>query len=304
MDPPKVVNMNDFMARFGHLTPNRLLAGINAVTVENEARSPSSSSNLPKLPKFDYKRALLRSPTTSIRLIDLHPLSANTTSGSSSQSDPVPISCTIYPASLDSLPPFKALSYTWGNTWGTSSSNQTITICNNAFQITSSLFTALRHLRHPTKTIALWIDQICINQNDPEEKSQQVPLMAQIYSGAEEVLVWLGLAADKSNELMDAWHQAGKAAEEWGLDEYLGVGDRLGELGHVFSKTNPEDPKTIAYHNICAKMGPLFDLKALAAWYKRPWFSRVWIVQEFCLGRNTVFVCGKKRVAADLVKFA
>jgi hypothetical protein len=290
--------MDDFMSKFGHLTPNQLLAGMKAVTTKEKTCSLPSSSTLREMPAFDYKRAMLRSPATSIRLIDLHPPAANAVTNASSHTKPAPISCSIFPASLGSLPPFKALSYVWGPP----SRTKHITICNNVFEITSSLFKALQHIRHPTKTITLWIDQICIHQLDPEEKSLQVPLMGQIYRSAEEVLVWLGPAADKSDDLMNVWRQAGQAAMEWGLNEYFG--DRIEELGHVFAKSNPKDPKTIAFHDICAKMGPLFDLKALAAWYKRAWFTRVWIVQEFCLRENTVFICGEKKVPVDFVKLA
>lgn len=56
------------------------------------------------------------------------------------------------------------------------------------FLITPALDTALRHLRHPTETITLWIDQICFDQKNTVEKNAQVPLMSQIYRQAEEVL--------------------------------------------------------------------------------------------------------------------
>jgi hypothetical protein len=57
------------------------------------------------------------------------------------------------------------------------------------YRITLSLATALVHTRHPNETIAFWIGQICINQNDSQEKSEQALLMGQIYSRAEQVLI-------------------------------------------------------------------------------------------------------------------
>lgn len=77
--------------------------------------------------------------------------------------------------------------------------------------ITTSLDSCLRHLRAichrdiPGQSLTLWIDQICIAQSDSHEKGMQVGLMNQVYSRAEQVLVWLGPAASGSDEVMDAW---------------------------------------------------------------------------------------------------
>jgi len=40
--------------------------------------------------------------------------------------------------------------------------------------------------------MTLWIDAICINQGDPEEKNQQLNIMVDIYAEAEETLIWMG----------------------------------------------------------------------------------------------------------------
>jgi hypothetical protein len=102
---------------------------------------------------------------------------------------------------------------------------------------------------------------------------------------------------------MDVWHQVGQKAKVWGMDKYHQKEHFL-EFQRIVSKSNPIDQRTMDFHKICETAGPDFDLKAMIAWYKRPWFSRVWVVQEFCLGRRTVFVCGEKRVAVDLVLLA
>jgi hypothetical protein len=72
--------------------------------------------------------------------------------------------------------------------------------------ITPSLDVALRHLRALSggNATTLWIDQICINQSDVKEKTEQVKVMGRIYRSAEQVRVWLGPAADGSDDLMDA----------------------------------------------------------------------------------------------------
>lgn len=124
--------------------------------------------------------------------------------------------------------------------------------------------------------------------------------MSQIYRGAEQVLIWLGPAADGSDSLMDVWDQVGRKAQAWGLESYY-TKERFLELKRITAKSEPNDRKTVEFHGICQTAGPTFDIKAMNAWYGRPWFSRVWVVQEFCLGGDAVFVCGQRRVSVNLV---
>src|ERR1700760_2367543 len=68
----------------------------------------------------------------------------------------------------------------------------TITINSQAISITPNLHTALLKLRHRQSKRMLWIDALCINQTDVDEKQQQVALMGEIYSRTERCLLWLG----------------------------------------------------------------------------------------------------------------
>jgi hypothetical protein len=77
--------------------------------------------------------------------------------------------------------------------------------------IIPNLEAALRQLRDPQEDRVFWIDAICINQEYDKEKSQQVPMMAQIYSQAANVRIWLGkdeenksgIAMDFINRIID-----------------------------------------------------------------------------------------------------
>ena len=83
---------------------------------------------------------------------------------------------------------YYALSYAWGNPIRNQSS-----LCNGqSLMITSSLLLALSNLRKDHADRYLWVDAICINQNDPEDKSIQVRRMSSIYRDAVAVIVWLG----------------------------------------------------------------------------------------------------------------
>lgn len=106
-------------------------------------------------------------------------------------------------AAESALPAFNALSYTWGS-WDDSTS---ITIVNFDsgeevdFPVTRNLFNALRRIRREEEdVIRLWVDQICINQRNEEEKAWQVRAMGNIYSFAWDVFIWLGDLDDEDLE--------------------------------------------------------------------------------------------------------
>lgn len=127
--------------------------------------------------------------------------------------------------------------------------------------VTQNLESALRHLRN-TRRRVLWIDALSINQGDFAERSEQVMRMGIIFSQAKNVCVWLGPAAENSDEAMDFVDQV----------------SHLGRLDQLVS-----DPDSID------------NWKALAALMRRPWFSRRWIIQEIAFARQATVYCGMKR---------
>ncbi|EMT69299.1 Heterokaryon incompatibility protein 6, OR allele [Fusarium odoratissimum] len=159
--------------------------------------------------------------------------------------------------------------------------------------ITESLETALRYFRKPDEVITLWIDQICINQADNKEKGQQVAMMRIIYSAAKQVLVWLGPAQDGSDELMGAWQDIGQKARDFGLESYMNP--QSYSLVSAWGRNkNPADETAVGFQDLLARtvavFAPLLKQMALKKWFERPYFSRVWIIQEFCLCPETIFV--------------
>ena len=96
-------------------------------------------------------------------------------------------------------PKYIALSYCWGD-----AIHKTWISCNGQrLALTKDLLNAIRKLRRKGETMMLWVDQICINQEDVEERGSQVQLMRKIYKNAANVLIWLGDEADKSNMAME-----------------------------------------------------------------------------------------------------
>ncbi|EPE34326.1 heterokaryon incompatibility protein [Glarea lozoyensis ATCC 20868] len=92
-------------------------------------------------------------------------------------------------------PEYEALSYSWGE----SLSNDSIYINDRSFLVRSNLVTILRYLTKKNVSRMLWVDAICINQNDVAEKNVQVQRMVQIYRQASAMLVWLGEPTETSD---------------------------------------------------------------------------------------------------------
>ncbi|ORY12590.1 heterokaryon incompatibility, partial [Clohesyomyces aquaticus] len=97
------------------------------------------------------------------------------------------ISVQIESSEIDSLPKYEALSYVWGDT----NNSRSIQCNESSLTVTESLYSALNSLRRQEEARLMWIDAICINQDDLEERSLQVTLMREIYLRSNAVIVWL-----------------------------------------------------------------------------------------------------------------
>src|SRR2546421_5214679 len=88
-----------------------------------------------------------------------------------------------------SLVPYDGLSYTWGG----DTKPRHIIYNNSQIDITQNLFEALHQFRKQDRDRSMWVDALCINRSDDEEKFSQIPLMKHIYARATCVMIWLGL---------------------------------------------------------------------------------------------------------------
>lgn len=133
-----------------------------------------------------------------------------------------PVRCTLVKSTIEGNLPYEALSYVWGD----SANPIPVSINGHTLHITRNLDTTLRHLRRrssyrdatdagsdtpaanlPIGTRRIWVDALCINQNDVQERGEQVKLMFDLYSHAARVLIWLGEAQDESDLAMDLIYQ-------------------------------------------------------------------------------------------------
>ena len=171
-----------------------------------------------------------------------------------------------------------ALSYTWGEP-----KHRGNILCNQRqITITANLHSALRRLRLTDSTLLLWIDAVCINQDDNAEKAVQVSLMQRIYRQANLVIVDLGDADDDFDDVVMIW----KAL--------------------VIVSRNTPDSEQIHYSRYEALGLPHhFDPKwqAWRRFLERPWFGRIWTMQEYALATKVNMMYGPERIEGSALPF-
>lgn len=151
----------------------------------------------------------------------------------------------------------------------------------NPFAVIIHLGKILRHLRRDSADIFIWVDAICINQNDLEERSRQVAMMTDIYSTCSEVVAWLGGDQQNLSTPLDSLAKVylsrfGTSLRAWQ------------ELGGGLERLTTEDASMV--DDILKQPGVLQVLEDL---YTREWFERLWILQEATLGQRLVLRFGR-----------
>ncbi|KAK1447101.1 hypothetical protein CMEL01_08940 [Colletotrichum melonis] len=106
---------------------------------------------------------------------------------------------------------YAALSYVWGIATDTTS----IEIEGASFSVTSNLHAALQQLQINSVDSWLWIDALCIEQANLEEKNWQIGTMRDIFSGADMVYVWLGPGTENSDLAMDFISRTGTTLNKY-----------------------------------------------------------------------------------------
>ncbi|KAF3022936.1 hypothetical protein E8E14_005307 [Neopestalotiopsis sp. 37M] len=158
---------------------------------------------------------------------------------------------------------YDALSYVWGDP----EMSQAITIDGLKLPITANLQVALMHLRHRHVERLLWVDQLCIDQNNEEEKENQITLMSQIYACANCVIVWLGEEKDDSDCAME-------------------------DLRTVRREWSPEAEKAQQLSDRVSRL------------LQRAWFHRIWVLQEVGVARRVQIRCGRSVIDGHLFAMA
>jgi hypothetical protein len=200
-----------------------------------------------------------------------------------------------------------AVSYTWGDLKTT----KLIAINGCDFEVRENIWEFLFQARQ-SKTLhskPFWIDSICINQANEDEKDAQIQLMGTIYEKAQHVLIWLGIAADESNILLRCLDFVQRTKDPKFARSH-DVGRRLAArfTRHVEKKKRSrqrsddesaeEDMSEALDYSLAKELGPWIEerkealIHALICLFGRPYWQRVWIVQECLLAKKShLFVC-------------
>ena len=189
------------------------------------------------------------------------------------------IECHLEHVSLEDNPEFTALSYVWGDLTDT----RTIYLHNVPFPVTKNLHSALRSIRShtPDEMSILWVDALCINQQDLAERSCQVSLMQLIYSQAKHTIVWFGLGNDLSKRAVRL------------ITEMTNTFNR--EDNDLFNKPQMASAKVLraAVHPLTHLVDRLEAWEALGYLINLPWWSRVWVAQEIKLSKDPILLWGE-----------
>ena len=185
------------------------------------------------------------------------------------------------PDILHGGPPYEALSYVWGS----ESEQDSVTVEHEMpsqratlLGIRPNLKLILRHLRLQHKTRTLWIDAICINQKDQNERETQVTRMASIYTLASRVVIWMGLST----------HTTPKA-----LKILAKISRQVNITTSRFPVPSPHATTDWWDHRVEIPLESQ-HIDCIVELFHRPWMGRLWTVQEAHLGnRRSIMKWGK-----------
>ena len=191
---------------------------------------------------------------------------------------PAELRCECLVASLDELlVTYTAISYVWGDPTAVSQ-----IICNDDgyLSLTASATNILNAIVEARATGYFWIDQLCINQEDKQEKADQVRMMGEIFASANNVIAWLGAPTAESNMATNFIVTLFNAMKKLAARDVLVTADSLCQ------NTGCEHPSP--------------KWLALRSFLKRPWFERLWIVQEIIMASGEmILLCGNSAITWD-----
>lgn len=193
--------------------------------------------------------------------------------------------CTLEEASLNEAPLYACLSYAWrdGETGEAPVTHHTISINEQTKLVRRNLHDALSHLGPVARSKGhkFWVDAICINQDDIEERAEQVKLMKRIYEQAETVMAWTGPATPNTELAFGMMQAISTFDNEYFIRHTQRTALNLWQAAisrQPFFQDRPKGDVLIAW----AEMVQIF---------KRAYWERAWVHQEIT-GDNSVFHCG------------
>lgn len=217
-------------------------------------------------------------PSQCIRILDLHPGPAD-----------APLVCDIVVQYLGGKP-YQALSYVWGNPTPVALVKYMDEANEGVLGVGASLAKAMAAFRLPDTKRRIWVDALCINQEDVDERQSQVRMMGAVFGQAEQVLCWLGPFSDEKNGEARA-RRAISFLRRFNENprEYLRAAHK-----HLHFGDDAADTDGVLLDSWLA-IKELFDIE---------YFHRTWIIQEVGLARHARMYWGNHDVWVDWTEVA
>ena len=188
-----------------------------------------------------------------------------------------PLICTLETCNAENAPRYEALSYVWGKRMAEAPMS-----CNGMqILITANLDEALRSLRFPNMARRLWVDAICIDQQNIDERTRQVSYMRLIYVNTARVIAWIGQESPESKEAFEFAEtlsnlpNSPSGADFWNAGEF--------PLDEIFPDLPDEKTREEAKWRA---------LDCLADTFHREYFRRSWCIQEVVVAAQCLCKCG------------
>lgn len=207
---------------------------------------------------------------------------------------------------------YEALSYEWGDSNGP---KHTILVNGQPVQIRDNLFYALLSLRAMSVFEPLWIDALCINQDDVQERNHQVGMMDLVYKSAGKVRVWLGRENASIAQAFDVLARLVAAAPKEAklvVDQNYKSSQQSHRTAsqHRSSCENYRIKQRITQRALTDLMLPF--LKSISNWewdclillVKKSYWTRIWIIQEYILARDVILCSGKNCINSEALELA
>lgn len=181
------------------------------------------------------------------------------------------VHCHLRKVSLldDPLPAYETVSYTWGDSVGL----ETIRIDEYKTAVPINTAEVLRRFRRPNRLRTLFVDAVCINQNDRHERSGQVTVMGEIYKKCARNLIWLG-----ESDMLQAW-----SAREAVDDVLADMARETDDFRNVIDTLWRPDGSA---KRLSTGFTSNINISALVHVYSRPWFERLWVCMLWTITRR------------------